>query len=151
MDCIFEEKCCHFKAKEAQYEKDLARSEIIDFANHMNKASRAFGNRNTEYYELQQDFGPLNKGAIFYWDKDDDIRGSIAEGCLKLCWSHEGDCQCGYVGGAFIFHAGLRKDPRLFKLAQWPENMNVWERDAKEQNRKVCQEKQDLFMSQKAK
>ena len=125
MDCVFEEKCCHFKAvEEVQYEKDLAHTKKIRHANYISKASEAFGNKDTNYYELQQDFGPLNKGVIFYWDKDDDIRGSIAEGCLKLCWSHKGDCQCGYAGDTFCFHASLRKDPSLFKLAKWPENMN---------------------------
>ena len=151
MNCIFEEKCCHFKAKETQHEKDLARSEVIDFANHMNKANRAFGNKDTEYYELQQNFGPLNKGAIFYWDKDDDIRGSIAEGCLKLCWSHKGDCQCGHAGDTFCFHAGLRKDPLLFKLAKWPEDMDKWENKAKEQNRKVYQREKDLLAYERIK
>lgn len=128
MDCLFEEQCCHFKSKEEeQRKKEKKRERELAHINHVRKANLAFGNKDIEYYELQQEFGPLNRGAIFYWDEDDDIRGSIAEGCLKLAWSHKGDCQCGYAGDTFIFHAELRKDPRLFKLAQWPKDIKELE------------------------
>jgi hypothetical protein len=70
------------------------------------------------YYELLQDIPCLSRGSIFYWDKDDNIYGSIAEGCLKLCWTPKGSCYSGLAGDTIIFHASARKETEWFKLVQ---------------------------------
>jgi len=75
------------------------------------------------FYELLQDIPGIDAGAIFYWDKEDDIHGSLAEGCLKLCWTKNGGCysgkgNCGLTGDAIIFHASVRENSKWFKLVQ---------------------------------
>lgn len=74
---------------------------------------------NYEFYILQQDLPCVDAGAVFYWDKDDTVYGSIAEGCLKLCWTPEGSCYgnnkvIGLCGNAIIFHAEARNDKEWF-------------------------------------
>jgi len=73
------------------------------------KALRALGDSSYDYYRLTQDLaGIVPKGAIFVHDPDDTVYGSIAEGCLKLCWTPDGDCYRGkdasLCGGTVIFH-----------------------------------------------
>jgi len=74
-----------------------------------------------EYYILRKDIPGVAKGAVFYWDKKDSIRGSIGEGCLKLCWKPDGNCYSdnktnyGLCGDTIIFHASSREDKRWFK------------------------------------
>lgn len=77
----------------------------------MNKgdAIRAFSDTCYEYYRLTQDLGGLvPKGAIFVHDPCDTVYGSISQGCLKLCWTPDGDCYHGSDGslcaGTVIFH-----------------------------------------------
>jgi hypothetical protein len=78
------------------------------------KIHRAFSDMNTDYYILQKDLGCLESGAVFYHDKSDSIRGSIGDGCLKLCWTPDGNCYGGLCGNTVIFHAGF-KYSNLFK------------------------------------
>lgn len=78
----------------------------------MAKGIRAFSDPKYDYYELQHDLcGVVPKGAIFVHDKDDTANGSIAEGCLKLCWTPDGNVymgsQTGVGGGSVIFHAAF--------------------------------------------
>lgn len=83
---------------------------------------RAFSNPNYDYYKLMVDLeGLVPKGAIFVHDTDDSVRGSVAQGCLVLCWTPEGNCYCGsdgaLVGGSVVFHAAFRKTP-MFELTK---------------------------------
>jgi hypothetical protein len=75
------------------------------------------------FYELLKDIPCVDAGAIFYWDKNDDRLGSIAEGCLKLCWTPDGSCYSskttlGVCGDTIVFHASARNDSNWFKLVQ---------------------------------
>ena len=76
---------------------------------------RAFNDPQYDYYVLKKPFGPLPKGAVFYHDLDDHIYGSIAQGCLKLCWTPDGDTYGGICGGTVILHCNFAKDKELFK------------------------------------
>lgn len=74
---------------------------------------RAFKDKRYDYYELTRPLGGdergdyiLPAGAIFYHDQFDDFRGSVGNGCLKLCWTSEGDCY-GLVGDTVIFHTSF--------------------------------------------
>ena len=58
----------------------------------MKKFIKALSDPKYDYYRLTKDFGVLKAGAIFYHDPDDDVYGSIAQGCLKLCWTPDGNC-----------------------------------------------------------
>ena len=58
----------------------------------MKKYIKALSDPKYDYYRLTKDFGVLKAGAIFYHDPDDDVYGSIAQGCLKLCWTPDGNC-----------------------------------------------------------
>lgn len=82
---------------------------------------RAFGDPNSEYYELTQDLGFLPKGTIFVHDKEDHVRGSLANGCLKLCFTEDGNCPGNssqkICGETVIFHTEFI-NTNLFKLAK---------------------------------
>lgn len=65
---------------------------------------RAFTNPNLDYYKLTKDFGLLKAGTIFYHDQDDDVYGSVAHGCLKNCWTPDGNTENGLCGGTVILH-----------------------------------------------
>ena len=81
---------------------------------------RAFANNKYDYYELTQSLGfyknnyLIPDGAIFVHDRDDKVRGSIAEGCLKLCWTPDGNCYGSLCADTIIFHADFRNTD-LFK------------------------------------
>lgn len=76
----------------------------------------AFRQKSMKKYILQRDMPGIRAGTIFVHDTEDTIRGSIAEGCLKLAWTKEGNCQLdGYVADSFVLHAKVRKDPKWFK------------------------------------
>jgi len=77
------------------------------------KKYKAFSNDNTDYYILMQDLDFLKAGAIFYHDRDDSVRGSIGAGCLKLCWTPDGNCYSGLCGDTVVFHAEF-KNTTLF-------------------------------------
>ena len=80
------------------------------------KSIRALSDKSYEYYRLTKDIGELEAGAIFYYDEDDDIYGSIAFGCLKLCWTPDGNCYNGYAGGTVIFHSNFRNTDLFEKV-----------------------------------
>lgn len=84
------------------------------------KSIRAFSDPSLDYYELQCDFGPLPKGAIFYHDKEDSMYGSIAAGCLKLCWTPIGNCYGGLCGETVFLHVKFTKYPNIFKKVECP-------------------------------
>lgn len=67
------------------------------------------------YYKLMKSIPGLKKGAVFYHDTADHIRGSIAYGCLKLAWAPKGDCQQAWCGGTFVFPGQLVNDVLSFK------------------------------------
>ena len=64
---------------------------------------RAFSDPQYDYYRLTKDIGLLKAGDIFYHDPDDHIYGSVAQGCLKNCWTPDGNCR-DICGGTVIFH-----------------------------------------------
>jgi len=81
----------------------------------MSKKSRALSNKKTKYYELLQNMPCVDKGAIFYWDKKDTVRGSISQGCLKLCWTPTGGCYSGFCADTFVLHADARGNKDWFR------------------------------------
>lgn len=93
---------------------------------------RAFSNMKYDYYELTIPLGRSNyggqyilpKGSIFVHDKDDDKLGSTAQGCLKLCWTPDGNCYGTICGDTVIFHASF-KDSDLFRLVQSEKEMRL--------------------------
>lgn len=78
---------------------------------------RAFEDEGCDYYKLTQSLGEglLPAGAIFYHDKSDHVRGSISEGCLKLCWTPESSTYGPLAGDTVVFHAYFIKTD-LFEL-----------------------------------
>lgn len=87
----------------------------------MVKGIRAFSDPRYEYYELTQDLGGiLPRGAIFVHDTDDTVNGSPAEGCLKLCWTPDGNIYFGrnggISGGTVILHAEFRRTDLFQKV-----------------------------------
>ena len=93
---------------------------------------RAFSDIKYDYYELTKPLGLskyhdqyiLPKGSIFVHDKDDDKLGSVAQGCLKLCWTPEGNCYGTICGDTVIFHASF-KDSDLFRLVKSEKEMRL--------------------------
>ena len=79
---------------------------------------RAFSDDRYDYYELQKDFGPLKKGSIFVHDPDDRMYGSIAQGCLKLCWTPEGNCYSDLCANTVFLHYKFARDKSIFKLVK---------------------------------
>lgn len=105
-ECRYRDDCMFFST----YKHDIKR---IDKST--NNKNRAFRDSNTEYYKLRIDIGRVKAGTVFYYDPYDDIRGSIAAGCLKLAWTCDGNCQCGLCADTIVFHASMREDTSLFK------------------------------------
>lgn len=68
------------------------------------KTVKAFSDPNYDYYRLTKDFGLLKAGTIFFHDPDDDVYGSIAQGCLKNCWTSDGNCENSLCGSTVILH-----------------------------------------------
>jgi len=81
-----------------------------------NKSFTAFNALNYDYYRLKKDIGPLKAGAIFIHDKEDNIKGSVACGSLKLCWTPDGRCYSNFCGGSVILHPNFSKDKTLFEF-----------------------------------
>lgn len=78
---------------------------------------------NYNFYKLLKDIPGVDAGAIFYWDENDNVYGSIADGCLKLCWTEDGICyhskdNCGLCGDTIIFHASVRNNREWFELVK---------------------------------
>lgn len=92
----------------------------------MAKGIRAFSDPRFDYYELQVDLANIvPKGAIFVHDTEDRENGSIADGCLKLCWTPDGNCYyserlagSGLCGGTVVFHSSF-KDTTMFERVRF--------------------------------
>lgn len=82
--------------------------------------------RNEQYempiYELMRDIPLVNAGALFYYDENDKVKGSVGAGCLKLAWSIDGNCQNTLCADTIIFHANARRDPSWFKRVYLKSN-----------------------------
>lgn len=89
---------------------------------------RAFQDKRYDYYMLKKPLGHdhrqhrigeflLPAGAIFYHDKNDSVKGSPGDGCLKLCWTPEGNCYGWIAGDGMAFHSFF-KNTDLFELVQ---------------------------------
>ncbi|HHT7008332.1 TPA: hypothetical protein ACTZ3A_000871 [Bacillus cereus] len=80
--------------------------------------------KHMDKYILQKELFDLPVGTVFVHDKDDSIAGSPVEGCLKLAWMDNGNCQKGvsYAGETFILHAKVRKNLEWFRASD--ENVN---------------------------
>ena len=79
------------------------------------------------FYKLKKDIPCIKAGAIFYWDEEDSIYGSSMMGCLKLCWTPDGNCYDGLCGGTVIFHAKAMDETEWFEKIEkiYPEEMTV--------------------------
>jgi len=85
---------------------------------------RAF-QKGYDYYRLKKDCLGLKHGAIFYHDKEDHKLGSHAEGCLKLAWDVDGNCNFGACGDAYILHASARKDEEYLEKIDIDTDENI--------------------------
>lgn len=65
---------------------------------------RAFSNPGYDYYRLTKQFGMLPAGTIFVHDPNDHMYGSPAKGCLKNCWTPDGNCYGGLCGETVFLH-----------------------------------------------
>lgn len=95
----------------------------------MAEGIRAFSLPQYDYYELLQDLGGIvPKGAIFVHDTDDIVNGSLAKGCLKLCWTPDGNIYNGaktsICGGTVIFHAAF-VDSNMFRKVTKGKDIDV--------------------------
>ncbi|PFF51841.1 MULTISPECIES: hypothetical protein [Bacillus cereus group] len=102
--------------------------------------------KHMDKYVLQKELFDLPVGTVFVHDKDDSIAGSPGEGCLKLAWTDNGNCQKGvsYCAETFILHAKVRKNLEWFKASD--QNVN-WKHEREYLQRKVSMlesEKQKL-------
>ncbi|WP_346935340.1 hypothetical protein [Clostridium sp.] len=82
------------------------------------KGSRAFSDCNVDYYRLNYDLEHVKRGSIFYHDKKDSIRGSLMEGCLKLCWTPDGNCYGGLCADTVVFHVNFRESNMFSKVSK---------------------------------
>lgn len=84
---------------------------------------KAFSDVNLEYYELTKPLaGILPKGAVFVHDPNDTVYGSLGEGCLKLCWTPNGNIYYGedegICGGSVILHYAFAKSSLFKKISK---------------------------------
>ena len=77
------------------------------------KSIRAFSDPQYDYYKLTKDFGLLEKGTIFYHDNNDEEYG-CSSGCLKNCWTPDGNTFGELTAGTVILHSRF-KDTDMFK------------------------------------
>ena len=108
-ECRHRDNCMFYST----YKHDAKR---VD--NSASKKNCAFEDSDTEYYKLLIDIGRVKAGTVFYYDPYDDVRGSIAAGCLKLAWTSRGDCQAGLCADSIVFHASMKEDTSLFKRVE---------------------------------
>lgn len=87
------------------------------------RTMRAFVDERFDYYELNMPLGCLEngtymlpRGAVFVHDTGDSVKGSIAQGCLKLCWTPEGGCYGSLCADSVIFHADFRNSALFTKV-----------------------------------
>lgn len=76
---------------------------------------RAFSDDSYKYYRLKKDFGWLKAGAMFVYDPDDHMYGSTVHGCLKLCWTPDGDTYSGLCANTVFLHYLFCKDEEWFE------------------------------------
>lgn len=99
---------------------------------------RAFSDKNYDYYELTVNLGLdekegnylLPKGSIFVHDEDDCENGSTAQGCLKLCWTPDGNCYGWLCANTVILHAAF-KDTCMMRRVQSGERSKIKEFEEK--------------------
>lgn len=99
---------------------------------------RAFSNNKYDYYELTKAIGCryrgtktiLPAGSVFVHDIDDHEQGSIAEGCLKLCWKPDGNCYGMLCANTVVLHAAF-KDSDMFRIVQRGQNSKALELEEK--------------------
>ena len=87
-------------------------------------------------FRLKKDIPLAKAGTIFYYDREDHEKGSLAEGCLKLAWTADGNCQGGLCADTIVFHANARgavdwfepvnKDTAEVILKELIEFMDKW-------------------------
>lgn len=58
-------------------------------------------------YRLKHDIPLMRKGAIFYYN--------AAEGCLKLAWTKDGNCQQNFCADTIVFHEAAMLDNSWFE------------------------------------
>lgn len=87
------------------------------------KTVRAFQYPEYNYYRLTRQLGTLPEGTIFFHDPDDHIYGSVAGGCLKNCWTADGDCSGGICGGTVILHNVFMSSDLFEKVERTDENL----------------------------
>ena len=93
----------------------------------MSDGIRAFSDARYDYYELQKDLeGIVPAGAIFVHDTDDHQNGSLSNGCLKLCWTPDGNVyfgsRTGLAAGSVILHTAFI-DTNLFRKIRSQEDL----------------------------
>lgn len=73
-----------------------------------------------DLYMLKKDIPLAKKDTIFYYDPNDNVRGSVSEGCLKLAWDTYGCSQdtCCFCEDTLVFHADALNDKGWFKLVK---------------------------------
>ena len=112
---------------------------------------RAFENKDFDYYELTQPLGfsdgeyLVPDGAIFVHDKNDNVRGSIANGCLKLCWTPDGNCYGCLCADTVVFHANFRMTDlfkkvdicKIYKLEEFIRNLENQLSEAKNELKQI--------------
>ena len=86
----------------------------------MAESIRALSSPEYDYYKLTKDFGLLKAGTVFYHDPNDHVYGSIANGCLKNCWTPDGDCENKLCGGTVILHYDFIKTDWFEKIERTP-------------------------------
>lgn len=66
-------------------------------------------------YRLLHDIPCAKAGTIFVHDKEDTERGSNAEGCLKLAWDENGNCQNSLCADTIVFHVQVIRNGEWFE------------------------------------
>ena len=84
---------------------------------------KAFEYPQYDYYRLTRDLGPLPEGTIFFHDPDDHVYGSQAAGCLKICWTPDGNCSGGICGGTVFLHLMFANSDLFEKVSRNDENL----------------------------
>lgn len=111
-ECANEEICPFFRdMTEKIHDNKEARKKELLRRNYYNHMSRAFCDKDTEYYQLLIDIGRIRKGT---YDPEDDIRGAW-NGCLKMCWTFDGDCYNDLAADTIVFHKSMMEDETVFK------------------------------------
>ena len=124
---------------------------------------RAFSDPKYDYYAVTKNLAwepsthgniahyLLPKGAVFYHDKEDKVRGSEANGCLKNCWTPEGGCYGYLAADTIVFHADFihtdmfelvkkaKVDEQADKLKQLIDDLERELHNAKVELKKICE------------